>query len=181
LNERAELLTANPRQRGFPKLRPVDAATLVLLDDSSSSAKILMGRRNQSLKFMPGKFVFPGGRVDAADRKVDAMGDLSPETHARMTARVVRPTLPRSRALAAAAIRETFEETGYLIGGKGRMERNVPESWQEFADEGYLPALSSPARSRRQAVLAVLIRASSWPPCRPRPFASHARSARRRS
>jgi len=44
-------------------LRPRDAASLLLVDRSGSKPRILMGRRHASLAFMPGKFVFPGGRA----------------------------------------------------------------------------------------------------------------------
>jgi hypothetical protein len=54
-------LDAETRSRTAPNMRPVDAATLILMDTSGKSPKILMGKRNPNLKFMPGKYVFPGG------------------------------------------------------------------------------------------------------------------------
>src|SRR4051812_12319574 len=60
-------------------LRPRPAATLILLDRSGSEPTVLMGRRNPALAFMPGKFVFPGGRIEPGDRKMNVAGAL-PET-----------------------------------------------------------------------------------------------------
>lgn len=46
-------------------LRPKDASTLLILDrKQDGSLHLLMGKRHMAHKFMPGKFVFPGGRVD---------------------------------------------------------------------------------------------------------------------
>ena len=42
--------------------RPRDAATLILLDRRASGVHVLIGRRHAAHAFMPGKFVFPGGR-----------------------------------------------------------------------------------------------------------------------
>ncbi|HEY5130162.1 MAG TPA: NUDIX hydrolase, partial [Bradyrhizobium sp.] len=53
-----------------PYRRPVDAATLILVDRTVSTPKVLVGKRHDKVVFMPGKFVFPGGRVDKADNRV---------------------------------------------------------------------------------------------------------------
>ncbi|TIV91075.1 MAG: NUDIX hydrolase, partial [Mesorhizobium sp.] len=45
-------------------LRPRDAATLILLDRQGKDVLVLMGRRHARHAFMPGKYVFPGGRTD---------------------------------------------------------------------------------------------------------------------
>ena len=55
-----------------PYVRPKDAATLILVDRGGQVPKVLLGKRHQGHKFMPGKFVFPGGRVDPADRRMPA-------------------------------------------------------------------------------------------------------------
>lgn len=71
-----------------------------------------MGRRRRASSFMPGWYVFPGGRVEPADATPAPGPALGDEAAARLTARC-HGTDPR--ALAVAAIRETFEETGLLI------------------------------------------------------------------
>src|ERR1700735_2314703 len=53
-----------------PYFRPKDAATLILIDRSGPVPKVLVGKRHDKVVFMPGKFVFPGGRVDKSDNRV---------------------------------------------------------------------------------------------------------------
>ena len=53
-----------------PYYRPKDAATLILVDRSGTIPKVLVGKRHDNVVFMPGKFVFPGGRVDKADHRI---------------------------------------------------------------------------------------------------------------
>jgi 8-oxo-dGTP pyrophosphatase MutT (NUDIX family) len=154
-------LTAEKRDRSAPYLRPVDAATLIVVDSSQKHPRILMGKRNPGLKFMPGKFVFPGGRVDPGDRSMLAAGALSPRTEMRLSAATTRMTPQRCRAIAMAAIRETFEETGLMIGSAdfGRPAKAPGGVWQEFADQGFFPtpdaltflarAITPPRRPRR--------------------------------
>ena len=98
-------------------LRPRDAATLILVDRREHRpALVLMGKRHAGHRFMPGKFVFPGGRVEPEDRRMAAAGALDPAVEEKLNARVRRPSPGFARALALAAIRETFEETGLAIG-----------------------------------------------------------------
>jgi 8-oxo-dGTP pyrophosphatase MutT (NUDIX family) len=127
-----------------PTIRPVDAATLIIIDRKGKSPKVLMGKRHAGLKFMPGKFVFPGGRIEAGDRSMVVTGALHPRAEQALMTRVTRPSAQRSRALALAAIRETFEETGLLLGTKdyGTPER-VPEGtpWTAFQEREVFPDL----------------------------------------
>ncbi|MDJ1157199.1 NUDIX hydrolase [Chelatococcus sp. SYSU_G07232] len=139
----AERLSEAPRERRWPNQRPKDAATLVVIDRRGAEPRVLMGRRHDGHKFMPGKFVFPGGRIEAGDRQMVVAGSLHPACEARLMSRVVRPSLSRARALALAAIRETFEETGLLLGSRdyGAPEF-VPEGpWATFRREGVFPEL----------------------------------------
>jgi 8-oxo-dGTP pyrophosphatase MutT (NUDIX family) len=104
-----------------------------------------MGRRNPRHTFMPGMFVFPGGRTEPADRLMPVAGALHPRADAALMARVARPTPHRGRVLALAAIRETYEETGLLLGTKdyGAPE-TVPEgAWTAFLAHGVFPDLES--------------------------------------
>ena len=61
--DRTDRLTRAARDRSFANQRPRDSATLILIDRSESVPKVLLGRRHERHKFLPGKFVFPGGRV----------------------------------------------------------------------------------------------------------------------
>ena len=77
-----------------------------------------MGRRSAQHVFMPNKYVFPGGRVDRADATAPLAGDLTSDVLS-----VMCRNLPerRARAAAAAAVRETAEETGLLIARPGAL------------------------------------------------------------
>lgn len=136
-----------PRERPdatHPVIRPVDAAALVLVDRSKRTPRVLLGRRNPALRFMPGKFVFPGGRVDADDRRVPVYGMLDTESERRLMTRVTRPSAARARALALAAIRETCEETGLLIGtDEAGAPHRLPGAWGSFGEAGLFPNLEA--------------------------------------
>jgi len=153
-------IAASAPAEKHPTLRPVDAATLVLIDRSRRTPRVLMGKRSPKLKFMPGKLVFPGGRVDPEDRRMPVYGMLESETERRLLAGVVRPSPARSRALALAAIRETFEETGLMLGTQeAGAPEGVPAGWSAFAEAGVFPnlealtlvarAITPPGRIRR--------------------------------
>ena len=73
-------MTKSERDQSFPDSEPRDAATLMLIDRSGAKPKVLLGRRHASHKFMPGKFVFPGGRIEALDRVMPAASELHPDT-----------------------------------------------------------------------------------------------------
>lgn len=143
--ELTKRMTDAERERRWPNLKPKDAATLILIDREGPKPKVLMGKRHPGHKFMPGKFVFPGGRIESDDRKMSASGMLHPLVEEKLLKRVQRPTLSRARALCLAAIRETFEETGLMIGTR---EHGAPElvpdgPWQAFKDAGVFPDLEA--------------------------------------
>lgn len=143
-------------------LRPRDAATLIIVDTSSGEPKVLLGRRRMDMVFMPGRYVFPGGRVDPADKIIDVHDDLSEDDRAKLlVAMKGTPSLTRARALALAAIRETFEEAGLLIGrpSQNQAPAKAPD-WVHFYAHGYEPSL---------AQLTFFARAIT-PPGRPRRF-----------
>lgn len=138
----AEVLTGD-RPKG-PKLTPRAAATLIFLDRAGEMPKVLLGRRHDNHKFMPGKFVFPGGRIEAGDFLMPALQDLSEAAVEKLGKHVgTKPIKPRSLALAA--LRETFEETGIIFGGKAPVPagRSVPSGWADYVAHGYLPDLSA--------------------------------------
>ncbi|MCB4768526.1 NUDIX domain-containing protein [Ancylobacter sp. Lp-2] len=139
----ARFAVARP-DTSHPYRRPVDAATLILVDRSARTPRVLLGRRNPAQKFMPGKLVFPGGRVDPQDRNVPVYGMLDSVSERRLQERVVRPSLARARALALAAIRETCEETGLVIGSREAGAPDaMPAGWEAFAQAGAFPNLEA--------------------------------------
>ncbi|HWP26232.1 MAG TPA: NUDIX hydrolase [Xanthobacteraceae bacterium] len=148
-------------QETHPYLRPKDAATLILLDRTGPVPKVLMGRRHTRHVFLPGKFVFPGGSVDRADRMIPVASELHPLTAERLMRCVTKPSATKARTLALTAIRETFEETGLLIGRASDVAAQIPHGpWAAFAKAGIAPDL---------AVLHFVARAVT-PPHRPRRY-----------
>src|SRR5260370_41857331 len=80
------------RDLATPYVRPKDAATLILVDRDGRVPKVLLGKRHHGHKFMPGKFVFPGGRVDPADRNIPSAPPLDPSTQTHLMTRLQRPS-----------------------------------------------------------------------------------------
>ncbi|MCB1540739.1 MAG: NUDIX hydrolase [Rhodoblastus sp.] len=141
-HDNAKFMTAFDRERKWPNVRPKLAATLILLDRSGEIPKVLMGKRHAGHKFMAGKFVFPGGRIEAADRKMQALAPLPALVDEKLAKRRVKPSKTLPRALALAAMREMFEETGLVLGRPGAVDK-VPEGdWTDFMQHGIAPDLS---------------------------------------
>jgi 8-oxo-dGTP pyrophosphatase MutT (NUDIX family) len=138
------------------KLTPKDAAALVLIDDSGPAPRVLLGKRRADLKFMPSQFVFPGGRRETSDSRVPTASELS-RNDTRLIAEGCGPngTQRRATALAVAALREFYEETGFVIG---KANAQTPD-WADFAANGLAPnigamrylarAITPPGRTRR--------------------------------
>jgi 8-oxo-dGTP pyrophosphatase MutT (NUDIX family) len=145
MSDHTVTLTQTERVRVAANQRPKDAATMLIIDRNGARPKVLMGKRHASHKFMPGKYVFPGGRLDAGDRQMVATGALPQICEDRLLKRTLRPSAGKARALALAAIRETFEETGLLFGSDefGTPEAPPAGSWAEFAAHGIFPDLSA--------------------------------------
>jgi 8-oxo-dGTP pyrophosphatase MutT (NUDIX family) len=93
------------------------AASLIIVDRSSGEPRLLMGRRNARQRFMPDVFVFPGGRLEPGDARRPLSGRFRPETESALDAALPRRRRSLAGALAAAAARETAEETGLTIAG----------------------------------------------------------------
>ncbi len=118
-------------------VKPRDAATMIIWRSGSLGIEVLMGRRSRRTAFVPGYFVFPGGRLDPADRTVGVASPLNPAAVARMATRN-GPAI--AEALAVAAVRETFEETGLMLAAKGDVG-GAGEGWQSWRARGLAPAL----------------------------------------
>jgi len=123
--------------------RPVDAATMVVWRRRRGTVEVLMGRRHHNHVFMPHAYVFPGGRVETNDGKLKPETDLRSDVQARLERAAPNPT--RARAIAAGAVRETWEETGLLIGG---VDDGVLRPRLDGLDY-FFRAITPPGRSRR--------------------------------
>jgi 8-oxo-dGTP pyrophosphatase MutT (NUDIX family) len=126
-------------------LRPKDSATLILVRRQSGAPRILMGQRAGGHAFMPNKYVFPGGRLDAGDCRVKPARDLHPATLAKLLARMRgRPSESRARGLAHAAVRETWEEAGLLFG-----RTKIADAPDLSSLTLFMRAITPPGRTRR--------------------------------
>lgn len=95
--------------------RTIAAATVVIFRRAAAGgpAQLLMVERNASLAFAGGATVFPGGKIDPADRELARIlagedADAAEKTAARI-----------------AGIRETLEETGLVIGIEGAVDGEI--------------------------------------------------------
>lgn len=96
----------------------IPAATLVVWRDTAGGPEILVVERSARMAFAAGAIVFPGGRVDQADRDLaTALG--CPDDAARVT-----------------AIRETIEETGVAVGLNGDIDPALGLEFQASLNSG---------------------------------------------
>lgn len=144
-------MSAAPR----PDLPIRDAATVLMVRQGAAGPAVLMGQRGAAAAFMPSKFVFPGGAVDAGDGAVPFAAPLNAACAARLADGGTCPPA----ALAGAAIRELWEETGLRLGRPGTWPEGAAPDWTGFAETGLVPdasplhfvfrAITPPGRPRR--------------------------------
>jgi 8-oxo-dGTP pyrophosphatase MutT (NUDIX family) len=133
-----------------------NAATVIALRDRGGDPHVLMGQRGEAAAFLPNKFVFPGGALDPADAGVPLATPLPECCAARLTEDSDGDI---AHALAVAAIRELWEETGLILGVAGQWPGEPTEDWVDFAEPGHVPAahglqfvfraITPPGRPRR--------------------------------
>lgn len=133
-----------------------DAATGIVLRDRATRPRVLMGQRGKDAAFMPSKFVFPGGAVDAVDATIPFARPPAPACLARLSLNGAD-----AGALIAATVREIWEETGLLLGAKDARAAQIdaPKGWRGYLATGHLPdggaleyvfrAITPPGRPRR--------------------------------
>jgi 8-oxo-dGTP pyrophosphatase MutT (NUDIX family) len=107
----------------MPEIAPArPAATVLLLRDGTAGIEVFMVVRNREIEFAGGALVFPGGRVEADDHSIAGTEPLD--------------------GFRIAGIRETFEETG-LILGRPAPSASVAGPWRAFRAVGALPDLAA--------------------------------------
>ena len=159
MSEAANVVKEEKEADHHPYRRPVDAATLILIDRSGTIPKVLVGKRHDKVVFMPGKFVFPGGRVDKSDNRVPVAAPIPKALEANLLKGSPKIAPSRARALTIAAIREACEETGLCLGRKVDKPVKLEGPWAPFTEAGLLPdpsslfliarAITPPGRVRR--------------------------------
>ena len=97
---------------------PHPSATVVVMREGGGGPEVLLLRRNRATGFVPGAYVFPGGRVDAADGQDALVRCWDGLTREGAAARLgLAPDAdPPAIAYYGAALREAVEETGLLAG-----------------------------------------------------------------
>ena len=140
-----------------PGLKPKDAATLIIIRRDRDALRVLMGQRHAKMAFQPNRFVFPGGSIDPCDQRITVGGALRPDVALKVQVGI---TPARARGLALAAVRETFEETGIIVGEKcTHIPHTRARAWQRYFAHGIVPkldrftlvarAITPPGRTRR--------------------------------
>lgn len=147
----------------MPSLEPAPpavlraSATVLMVRDGPAGLEVFMLQRHAGSDVHGGSYVFPGGKVDAADAApaLHAHLDLAP---AELRARLHEPELDddASVALHVAAVREAFEECGVLFA---RGEAGLPADARAPADERFDARL---ARHGLQLSTAALLPFARW-------------------
>lgn len=149
-------MTQQDAKPAIDKSQIRNAATVIALRDRATDPKVLMGQRGATAVFMPNKFVFPGGAVDAEDADVPLVASITDPCRSRLLEDAKGDLVT---ALTAAAVRELWEETGLILGRSGAWDAPPPD-WEGFAATGHVPDASA---------LTFVFRAIT-PPGRPRRF-----------
>jgi len=95
---------------------PLASATVMVVRDGPAGLEVLLVRRHGNSGVLGGVHVFPGGKLDAADRQVDPAALDRSATE--LLSALAEPGLDQATAvgLHLAALRETFEECSLLLG-----------------------------------------------------------------
>ncbi len=117
---------------------PRHAGSLVIHRQSGKGIEVFMGRRHKTARFQPGVYVFPGGMVERSDHLARSISDLDPLITTKIA---VGGSHRRAAALAMAAVRETFEETGLLVGAPGNVGPSRDPAWSRFRELDLAPDL----------------------------------------
>ena len=166
-HELAQLLTRVERNQTHPNQRWRDAATLILIDRSEPTPEGAAGAPSCRPQVPARPLRVSGRRVERSDGRMPVATQLHAAVEARLLKRVSRPSPYKARAFALAAIRETFEETGLLIGrkqeGRDTPAGAPPCSIGRGLSRSRLACISSRVRSRRRGGRAASTPVSSPP------------------
>ena len=150
--DRLTHLNAIDRHNKHPPCDAKDAASLIIIDDSQTPYRIFMGCRHPKSAFVPSKFVFPGGAMEESDQTLAPSFPLSLQTERQLGFDIRASATPPlssdpkriARGLALTAVRETFEETGLMIGNQQETISQQPAGHQSAH---HSPPSAIPAKS----------------------------------
>ncbi len=119
------------RESVVAEARP--SATVIVVRDSSEGPQVLLLRRNPELAHMPNLWVFPGGKVDAADQgsdmvmraRVAAARELQEEAAIQTS---VEALIPFSHWLTPLPVKRRFATWFYLLVVDGHCTVQVDDS-----------------------------------------------------
>lgn len=107
---------ALPLNHDTVETAPRDASTVMVLRDGAQGVEVLLVRRHAHSPVLGGAHVFPGGKVDPQDALFppERLSRADEDLQRGLAEAGLAPT--SARAIWVAAIRETFEECGLLLG-----------------------------------------------------------------
>ena len=150
----------------------IPSATILLLRDRGGDLEVFMVQRHHQVDFAMGALVFPGGKVDPADREPGLRERCSgaPDSDDELTVSV-------------AAIRETFEESGILLARLGSSNDLVSGEHLREIESRHRDALNRGETTLREIIDAedlrlacdLLVRFAHWitPELAPKRFDTH--------
>ena len=115
--------------------KPKDSSSLIILKKDELGVQVLMGKRGRKAVFS-NAYVFAGGKVDPEDSLPKPASELNPDIARRISSDAVK-----AKSFAMAAVREAYEETGFLLGASGDLGETGNESWNEIRSMNLAPNL----------------------------------------
>ncbi len=103
---------------------PLPAASILLIRDGETGLEVLMTERAKTMKFAPGAFVFPGGKLDQADTLVEFAEKY---TNSKTDCGDI--------GLRIAVLRELYEEAGIYYSERESGEQALNRSLIELLEE----------------------------------------------
>lgn len=153
-------------------VEPVPAATILIVRDAPAGLEVFMVKRHHQIDFVAGALVFPGGKTTHADFDA-ALAEVADGVAAWST---------EARALAAAAIREAFEESGILLARDNKTRRMIEETrlqelqpWRRALEKNEKTLLDMAHDENLRLACDELVRFAHWvtPKMMPKRFDTH--------
>jgi 8-oxo-dGTP pyrophosphatase MutT (NUDIX family) len=116
------------------------SASILLLRDGEAGIEVLMVERSKTLRFAPGAYVFPGGKIDPVDYQMAETAGLEDNTN---ISKLVNKS-EEDWACRFGAMRELKEETAQDLLGRGANAASIASQMKLFAH--WITPLESPKR-----------------------------------
>jgi 8-oxo-dGTP pyrophosphatase MutT (NUDIX family) len=151
-----------------------NAATVILVRHSESAGwKVFLARRHHKQSFMAGAYVFPGGQLENYDKSPELLSYIKKNPDFNPASVLQEKELPEEEALSfyIAAIRETFEEVGILLGGSPSgdfvsfHDKNIRARYSEHRRRLYASEITLSDIAREEGILffpEVLVPYAHW-------------------